>query len=516
MNKNKNKKLSSILIPIIAVIIIGLGYLYKSDLFGSNGNQNIETVSIEPDTIRMLRNPLNGWVVYGTALAMPDFWNNYDNMNVPSLGKSVKVSDYANTLYIRMSWTELNPEDGVYGWNTNAELQQLIQGAQDRKMKLAFRVVEDSRDKRFTFTPEFVKKAGAKGYENKGKWSPYPDDPIFQKYFEKFVQAFAEEFNNPAIVDFIDGFSLGKWGEYHTVLYSTGNETPRKAVFEWQTDLYAKYFTKVPIVINYHRWIGTGKDWTNDAEYDAESEGLLLSAIQKGYSLRHDAFGMGTYYGSWERKFAEKYRYTAPIIMEGGWIVKQHHSYWTDPREYRKDFPGDVRRGEFEDAKEAHVNMIDFRYRETESWFEDAFDLVQKFITEGGYRLYPDKILLPKKLDESKVLKIQHRWNNLGWGYCPTNIPQWNQKYKVAFALLDESGELKYTFVDSKTDLSKWLKDKPTEYNFEIDAKDIKSGKYTWAVGLVDTTLDNQIGIEIAAKGDYLPNGWYKLYNIEI
>ena len=38
--------------------------------------------------------------------------------------------------------------------------------------------------------------------------------------------------------------------------------------------------------------------------------------------------------------------------MEGGWIVKSH-SYWQDPRGYRKDSHEDVRRGEFDDSKEA-------------------------------------------------------------------------------------------------------------------------------------------------------------------
>lgn len=160
---NKKKNISK---PLLLIILGVLAYLYKSDLLGKDTNVN--TVHIEADTISMLRNPLNGWVVYGTAMAMPEFWNNYDSINVPSLGKTVKISDYANTLYIRMSWTELNPEDGVYGWNTNQEFKDLIQGAKDRKMKLAFRVVEDSRDKKFTFTPDFVKKLALRAMKIKG------------------------------------------------------------------------------------------------------------------------------------------------------------------------------------------------------------------------------------------------------------------------------------------------------------------------------------------------------------
>ena len=185
-------------------------------------------------------------------------------------------------------------------------------------MRLAFRVVVDSRDKRTEFTPQFVKDAGAKGFMNKGKWSPYSDDPVFQKYYTKFVKALAKDFNDPSKVEFIDGFGLGKWGEYHTMIYSTGDDTPKKAVFDWVTDIYSQAFDKVPVVINYHRWIGAGKDWVDDEHFAVDSEEMLEEAIKKGYSLRHDAFGMTTYYGSWERRFAKKYRNICPIIMEGG------------------------------------------------------------------------------------------------------------------------------------------------------------------------------------------------------
>lgn len=472
-----------------------------------------EDILIKPDKERLLRNPLNGWVVYANTNAV-DFWEKYDNIYVPALERSVKISDYAHTLYIRASWTEMNPEDGVYGWNSNPKLKQLIEGALDRKMRLSFRVVVDSRDKGYTFTPDFVKEAGAQGYVTRNKWSPYPDDPVFQRYYEKFVKAFADEFNNPEKVDFIDGFSLGKWGEYHTVLYSTGDNSPRKAVFDWMVDLHTKYFTKVPVVINYHRWIGTEKDWIDDSKYDPDSEALLEDAIKKGYSLRHDAFGMTTYYGSWERRFAEKYRFRCPIIMEGGWIVKKH-SYRNDPRGYKQDQPKDVRIGEFEDSKEAHVNMMDLRYGETESWFEDSFDLVQQFVSEGGYRLYPDKISVPKEVENDSEITIRHRWNNLGWGFCPTNIPQWNQKYKVAFALLDDRDQVKYVFTDTNTDLSEWLKDSPMEYKFVPYLKNVTKGEYTWAVGLIDTTNDNKIGLEIAAKGEFSADGWLKLSKVK-
>lgn len=88
--------------------------------------------------------------------------------------------------------------------------------------------------------------------------------------------------------------------------------------------------------------------------------------------------------------------------MEGGWIVKSH-SYWQDPRGYRKDSHEDVRRGEFDDSKEAHVNMMDFRFGDTKSWFKDAFDLVRRFLREGGYRLYPSEISLPLEVFKKQL-----------------------------------------------------------------------------------------------------------------
>ena len=101
-------------------------------------------------------------------------------------------------------------------------------------------------DKHYNFTPNFVKEAGAKGYETQTGsvkvWSPYPDDPIFQKYYEKFIRALAKDFNDPDKVQFVSGSGFGKWGEYHSVWYYQVRELgkpelpTREAVFDWVTE----------------------------------------------------------------------------------------------------------------------------------------------------------------------------------------------------------------------------------------------------------------------------------------
>jgi hypothetical protein len=159
--------------------------------------------------------------------------------------------------------------------------------------------------------------------------------------------------------------------------------------------------------------------------------------------------------------------------------------------------------------------MMDFRIGEIESWFTKSFTLCQRFISEGGYRLYPDRIYLPEKVNSGTETTINHRWRNMGWGYFPNNIPQWNYKYKVAFALLDEENKVKKVFVDDKGEPSTWLKNNPVAYELKANV-DVAAGNYSWAVAIVDTTNENQPGIRLAVNGDITDSGWLKLLEVQV
>jgi len=171
--------------------------------------------------------------------------------------------------------------------------------------------------------------------------------------------------------------------------------------------------------------------------------------------------------------------------------------------------------GEFDSSKEAAVNMMDFRVGDTESWFSKAFSLVQRFTTEGGYRLYPDQVYLPEKVSSGAETTITHRWRNMGWGYFPNNIPQWNFKYKVAFALLDASNNVKKLFIDNNSDPSTWLKNNTASYELKA-AVSVPAGTYTWAVAIIDTTKENQPGIKLAVNNETTAEGWVKLLNVQV
>lgn len=489
-----------------------------------NDTKEFEGTLVKPSYNRSttFRNPLNGWVMYGSGSGVPAYWDT--EYYVPDLGKRVKAIDYASACYIRTSWATFNPSNGVYAWrDPSTALYKMIKGAESRGLPIAFRVVVDGRDQGLN-TPQFVFDAGAKYYVENASFpnrkTPYPQDAIFRQHYAKFIEELAADFNDPVKTSFIDAYGLGKWGEAHNVIYADPNtpagqntEVAKEEVIDWVSDLYVRTFTKIPLVINYHRVVGDPVSW---GSVNPNTDRLLNKMINKGYSLRQDAFGMTDYYQSWEKAFAKAWNFKRPILMEGGWITSGTHRYWIDPSgKYREGHPEDVRKGEFDASLEAAVNMMDFRIGDIESWFANSFSLVQRFISEGGYRIYPDQIYLPEQVSGSAETTITHRWRNMGWGYLPNNIPQWNFKYKVAFALLDANGSVKKVYVDKNSEPSAWLKNAPVRYEFKTTLG-VPAGSYTWAVAIVDTTKDNQPGIRLAVNGDITADGWLKLMNVQV
>lgn len=488
------------------------------------------TVTVSPDRTTMFRNPFSGWMIYSGlgSNIKDDFWDRYDNF--PSAVGTVNVPrDYAPILLIRVIWAEANPEPGVYAWQEECNTEQarrfkmLVNGAKERKMRLAFNFTADSRDKHDNACPEYVRERGSKYFETQTGsvtvWTPYPDDPVFQECYAEFIHDFAKEFNDPDIIAFIGGFGIGKWGEYHACEYSTGDDTPREQVFDFLTDLFVKEFTKIPITINAHRWIGTGVQWDGD-KFDPDSERLVQKAVSKGFSLQSAAFGMKTWFSTWEKSMLYKNRYDVPIASEGGWVKASHgDSYKGDGY---SDW-GDVREGEFLDAQGSCVNTMDLRYNESVdvseawSWFNEAYDLVERFIQEGCYRIYPDRVVVPEHFRRGEEVTISHRWQNLGWSYCPTNIMQWKGRYRTAFALLDmktmEPVAMKF---DDAAQPSDWIKGQPKTYTFRTTFEGISPGGYMWAVGIVDTWKDNTPGIYIAARQNVTDDGWLKLYPVTV
>lgn len=464
-------------------------------------------ILLEKDNKSLLRNPCMGWGLYDDAAD-----------EVQDAGKYWKCQSdaatrYASFFYVRWRWADMEPEEGKYAWIYDNNYKQLIKGALDRGLKLAFRIYYDSRDNYSQATPDYVRQAGAEGFYKDGKWSPYPDNPVFQQKLNVFLKAFAAEYDNPDIVDFIDGYNIGLWGEGHNLMLQGGTSSANKErTLNQITDLYATNFKRIHLVITFGSEVG----------YPAEKKYVLEP---KGYGMRRDGLG-SRWFNEEEKKIAQ--------ASYGKRLLVGESCYWYNGREdiaKHADFKPwqgdpvynagttwrDVYELTCEEAIHNHFNTLDLReIGEAEGWLTEAPDLVQKFILRGGYRFFPSRIELPLKAKAGTTIKAIHHWTNDGTGYLPNNMVNWNYKYKPAFALINKNNEIVKIWIDEDAEPSTWLYGNNYTYEKTIRLTELEPGEYQWAIAIIDKTRNNKPGIKLAIKNEKRVKGWSILRHIAI
>ena len=489
---------------LITLLLAVFGLL---NLIGQENSSPKFNKTFELDSVSHLRNPAMGWMLYEEGASFQDEHKNYDPIIFWEEMDEVNAAKYANILYIRVHWKVMEPEEGKYVWKFNKAYQEYIKKAEDRGLKLAFRIFFDNG------TPDWVYEAGSESTLDppmsfKKDKQPYYDDPIFLSKLENFIKAFAEEYDNPDRVDFIDAYGLGRWGEGHGVTLKDQNNY--KKVIEKVTGDYARNFKNILTVYNLSK-----SDWhiSKTAVFD-----------KLGFLPRRDGLG-SHWYDDTERAYTAELFPSKAFIGEG--------CYWFGARDkdttyqtktaffYDKRFPrmrtwNDALSVAVDDAIASRSNTFDLRTPfETKTWIEKLPHKVQEFITYGGYRLYPESVAVNQ---DNRTFTIGHYWRNFGIGVLPNNHPNWNHKYKVAFALINpKSGNVVFNFVDPIVDPGKWLKDELYGYpdlNFTIP-KSVKKGTYQLAVAIIDTTTGKP-GIKLAIKDNQIINDWAFISTVDI
>ncbi|MBO5195138.1 MAG: hypothetical protein J6B62_09625, partial [Bacteroidales bacterium] len=330
--------------------------------------------SIEPDMSGLVRNPCTGWAIYCDGyIPLPEQY--YDQM------ERCGALDYATHLYIRVGWAELEPEEGQYAWEKNDKFKRLVQGAKDRGLKLAFRVYYDNEDYTKPISPRYLQAAGAEGYmSNTNIWTPYTDDPVFLAKLEKFVKAMAKEFNDPAVVDFVDGYNVGKWGESFGATYK--NPARKDEILYKITGMYANAFTDVIVAINAHSDIGNAQVQKVLDQYD--------------FVTRHDAYASKRWLAPAQRKLIKDNFPVHFTIAESMYWFSQGLGSSIHVSDGFKDWR-EVMEYTMHDAEEMRANTLDLRNYEEASrlWIAQAEDLVRDFMLHGGYRLTPMRVSFP-------------------------------------------------------------------------------------------------------------------------
>lgn len=379
--------------------------------------QDNRTVVRPRDTGVALVNPGMGWV-----------FHHYDN-SIRNYGVDLAPWDTvdefpgASVVYLRLAWSYLEPEEGKFNWSVvDTPAQRWIA----KGKQVAFRITcgESGRDQPYA-TPEWVRKAGAKGYlftPGKGItadgtiWEPDYGDPIFLEKLDHFLKAAAARYDGNPEVAFIDVGSYGVWGEGHTG-GSTHLSYPPEVVRK-HIDLYRKHFKHALLVSN-----------------DDYGDLVNLYAFDQGLTLRDDSIlvqaGDKAYFHA---DMAQAFWPRLPVILESEhYGSSKNRGYWGDGHLYLKAV-------EDYHASYASVHWYPRRF------LEEARPLIDSINLRLGYRIQLLEASWPKESAAGSPLAIGCRWRNGGVAPClPGGFP--------AITLKDEKGGIAALFVDPEFDV---------------------------------------------------------------
>lgn len=446
------------------------------------------------DSTRVCNNPHKGWGIhyYDNSIS------NYGNHMAPD--DSLPDFPCLNDIYLRLAWSYLEPEDGVFNWI-------LIDSIINRWVKwghtISFRITCKETEIVFA-TPEWVKKAGAKGEFIKHKdlsiraWAPDYGDPVFLDKLEQFHKAFAAKYDGKPWVEYVDIGSIGEWGEGHTA-YSGWKDVP-VGVVKKHIDMYKRCYKKSVLILS-DDFIGQ-RDTDDGSDYE-----IYRYALENHLGFRDDSgnvewykkLGFGPSCIRTPEIFNKIYK-TLPVVLESdhyGDALK--NGMWGDGSGFEKAI------------HETHATFIGFHYYPRE-WLKDNYDLACRLANLCGYWYFPKFAMMPDTLRKgSSHNYIRITWENHGVA------PAYKQ-YEVFIRLISKDSGKVFDQQLAGGDNRKWLPGEivAEQYPLKI-GQTIPSGKYDLLLNMRDECGFHSRNIQLAINKNREPEpGWYKLGEILI
>lgn len=383
-----------------------------------------QRVVVKPaDTGRALRNPGMGWN-----------FHHYDN-TIDRYGTHLEPSDTledfpgASVIYLRLAWSFLEPEEGVYNWSIlDTPAQRWL--AKGFQIALRISCAESSPQQPYA-TPKWVRDAGAKGYTfSRGKgvdpageiWEPKYDDPVFLEKLDRFLAALAQRYDGSPEVAFLDVGSFGVWGEGHT---GASSRLPYDArTLKLHLDLHRKHFRRTLLAAN------------DDFANQGRGLEILHYARDLGMTLRDDSIlvecGDRAYHKAY---LADLFWPRLPIILE-----MEHYGHsvqrgcWGDGSLYLKAI------------EDHHASYATVHWQPRE-FLEKNRELVEKINLRLGYRLQLLEASWPEEMDRTQPLLLGYRWRNAGVAPCYAGghpaITLKDSKGGIAGVLVDEGFDVR-------------------------------------------------------------------------
>lgn len=265
------------------------------------------------DDGRVLTNPGMGLTFFYYSNAPENYGSRLDP------GDDMAWFPGCSVCYLRLPWSLIEPEEGVFDWSTiDTPAQRWI--AKGGQIALRFTCSENWMPTPYA-TPKWVKDVGAKGTfyrtargpvaepgnENL-PWDPDFGDPVFLEKLESFVATLAARYDGRPEVAFVDIGSYGLWGEGHTHISSKVPEEKRAVDIPRHIDIWCRHFRRTPLVIS---------DDVDGNDNQTGNYPILDYARSKGVGWRDDSILVEPPPRSWyHADQAERYWRTLPVVLE--------------------------------------------------------------------------------------------------------------------------------------------------------------------------------------------------------
>ncbi|MBR3820090.1 MAG: DUF4832 domain-containing protein [Kiritimatiellae bacterium] len=395
------------------------------------------TVTVRPTaTDEVLINPDMGFMYYHYSNRLWAYGVNTES------GDTLDWFPGCSTIYYRLLWNDLEPEEGEYRWDL---IDSTAQNWIAKGKKICIRVICCNQTE--TATPQYVRDAGAKGdwfqYKDRAngllapRWCPDYDDPVFLAKHEKFLREMARRYDGNPNVAFIDVGSYGIYGEgHHGGTHLQDLRTKNREKFERMAkihlDLYRKCFPNTYLVVSDD--IGGG-GWQNGPDGKKLADHPLFEYCRSiGIGLRDDSIMCYAPPYQWlsdcyARKFAPKY----PVVLETG-----HVPYLSKcPDRWSKEmYVGCV-----EAYQASYMSIHDFPKEHLRD-FREAIDGINRIL---GYRFELREIRYPGSVRIGEKVVIESTWVNVG-------VAPRTKGNRMVWSLLNSDGSIAWTSMDDTFD----------------------------------------------------------------
>lgn len=243
---------------------------------------------------------LTAWAMFG-EIRSGSFRQSDQTLVNPLMGFApmARSDEGENTslVYIGLTWREIEPEPGVYDWESFEERYRIAHWNQQNKRYVLRLVCDEPDDESHLDIPDWLYEATGDGdwYDiSYGRgYAPNYANETFQACHARLVQALADYFRQDGRVAFIELGTIGHWGEWHIKSKSEITPLPSVNVLYRYVRHWLDAFPETPLLMRRPFSIAEeeGMGLFNDMAGHAHDTEVWLGWIESGgmYSQTQEA-----------------------------------------------------------------------------------------------------------------------------------------------------------------------------------------------------------------------------------